>query len=76
MLDRLEAFASMNGPTFYGLPLNTGTVQLERNEADEAVPGLMNLRTAARRQQPWCRSTPVGPIGASVGPVALKKIQA
>lgn len=29
-LDRLEAFASENGPRFYGLPLNEGTVVLER----------------------------------------------
>jgi dihydroorotase len=31
-LDRLEAFASENGPRFYGLPLNEGTVTLERTE--------------------------------------------
>jgi dihydroorotase len=31
-LDRLEAFASENGPRFYGLPLNEGTVALERTE--------------------------------------------
>jgi len=35
-LDRLEAFASEYGPRFYGLPLNEGTVTLER--ADLAVP--------------------------------------
>jgi dihydroorotase len=35
-LDRLEAFASVNGPLFYGLPLNEGTVTLERT--DELVP--------------------------------------
>lgn len=29
-LDRLEAFASINGPAFYGLPLNSGTLTLER----------------------------------------------
>jgi dihydroorotase len=29
-LDRLEAFASQFGPRFYGLPLNTGHVKLER----------------------------------------------
>jgi dihydroorotase len=29
-LDRFEAFASENGPRFYGLPLNDGTVTLER----------------------------------------------
>jgi dihydroorotase len=32
-LDRLEAFASENGPRFYGLPLNEGRVVLERGES-------------------------------------------
>jgi dihydroorotase len=31
-IDRLEGFASENGPRFYGLPLNEGTVTLERSE--------------------------------------------
>ena len=34
VLDRLEAFAAENGPRFYGLPLNEGTVTLERVEVD------------------------------------------
>jgi dihydroorotase len=29
-LDKLEAFASVNGPSFYGLPLNDSTITLER----------------------------------------------
>jgi dihydroorotase len=29
-LDRFEAFASLNGPRFYGLPVNEGTVTLRR----------------------------------------------
>ena len=29
-LDRLEAFASFNGPDFYGLPRNAGTITLQR----------------------------------------------
>jgi len=29
-LDQLEAFASFNGPAFYGLPRNSGTVTLQR----------------------------------------------
>lgn len=29
-LDKLEAFASLNGPAFYGLPVNSGTLTLER----------------------------------------------
>ena len=36
-LDRFEAFASENGPRFYGLPLNEGRVVLERAETE--VPG-------------------------------------
>lgn len=35
-LDRFEGFASEHGPNFYGLPLNEGTVTLER--AELAVP--------------------------------------
>jgi dihydroorotase len=35
-LDAFEAFASVNGARFYGLPLNDGTVTLER--ADCTVP--------------------------------------
>jgi dihydroorotase len=35
-LDRLEAFASEHGPRFYGLPLNEGTITLQR--ADHLVP--------------------------------------
>ena len=31
-LDRLEAFAALNGPTFYGLPLNEGKITLTRGE--------------------------------------------
>ena len=39
-LDRLEAFASVNGPAFYGLPRNAGTVTLERRDwtLPETVP--------------------------------------
>jgi dihydroorotase len=29
-LDKLEAFASLNGPAFYGLPVNEGTITLQR----------------------------------------------
>ena len=31
-LERLEGFASLHGPDFYGLPRNSGTVTLERTE--------------------------------------------
>jgi dihydroorotase len=39
-LDRLQAFASVNGPAFYGLPRNTGTVTLQREtwSLPETVP--------------------------------------
>ena len=39
-LDRFEAFASENGPRFYGLPLNDGRVVLERAEIEvpERIP--------------------------------------
>ncbi|MEL6467161.1 MAG: dihydroorotase [Pseudomonadota bacterium] len=30
-LDRLEAFTSKNGPAFYGLPVNTGTITLDKS---------------------------------------------
>ena len=40
-LDRLEAFASEHGPRFYGLPLNQGTVTLER--AATIVPERLDL---------------------------------
>ena len=38
-LDRLEAFASFNGPDFYRLPRNTGVVTLEK--APTAVPATL-----------------------------------
>ena len=31
-LDRFEAFASLNGPAFYGLPVNAAKITLERRE--------------------------------------------
>ncbi len=31
-LDKLEAFASLNGPAFYDLPVNEGTITLERQD--------------------------------------------
>ena len=50
-LDRFEGFASENGPRFYGLPLNEGTVTLER--ANLRVP-----RPIDAAAPPSCRSTP------------------
>jgi dihydroorotase len=37
-LDKLEGFASLNGPAFYRLPVNNGTITLTRNEAPTAFP--------------------------------------
>ena len=52
-LDKFEAFASENGPRFYDLPLNQGTVTLEHS--DTAVPdeidGLVPFH--AGRTLPW-----------------------
>ena len=40
-LDKLEGFASEHGARFYGLPLNEGTIKLERMEND--VPDRLGL---------------------------------
>jgi dihydroorotase len=39
-LGRFEAFASLNGPRFYGLPVNEETITLKRDEVD--VPDEIN----------------------------------
>ena len=41
VLDRLEAFASENGPHFYGLPVNEGTVTLTREPTE--VPDALGM---------------------------------
>jgi dihydroorotase len=47
-LDRLEAFASVNGPRFYGLPANPDTMTLERSQtlvpSGVALPGGGEIR--------------------------------
>lgn len=48
-LDRLEAFASLNGPAFYGLPVNEGRVRLER--AEWTVPD--TIPAAGGAVVPW-----------------------
>ena len=52
-LDRFEAFASENGPNFYGLPLNEGTVTLERAEVTvpEEMDGLVPFLSG--QTLPW-----------------------
>ena len=49
-LDRFEAFASLNGPRFYGLPVNAETVTLERAEVSvpEEVDGLVPFHAGER----------------------------
>ncbi|MGB0926278.1 MAG: dihydroorotase [Pikeienuella sp.] len=37
-LDKLEAFASLNGPAFYRLPVNEATITLQRQSAPVAFP--------------------------------------
>ena len=47
VLDRLEAFASLNGPRFYGLPVNTDTVTLTKSGvtiADSLTAGTETIR--------------------------------
>jgi dihydroorotase len=52
-LDRLEAFASENGPRFYGLPLNEGQAVLERTAitVPETVSGIVPF--LAGETLPW-----------------------
>lgn len=40
-LDKLEAFASLNGPAFYGLPVNEGKVVLKREQW--TLPGSVSM---------------------------------
>ena len=44
-LDKLEGFAAEFGPRFYGLPLNEGTITLERQPLE--VPNRLHLNDAA-----------------------------
>jgi dihydroorotase len=56
-LDQLEAFASENGPRFYGLPLNDGRVTLERSPAEvpDSLPaaGTRIVPFHAGQTLPW-----------------------
>jgi dihydroorotase len=49
-LDRFESFASEHGPRFYGLPLNGGTVTLDRVETEvpTRVAGLVPFHAGER----------------------------
>ena len=50
VLDKFEAFASLNGPRFYGLPVNEETVRLERTEVQvpEEIDGLVPFHAGER----------------------------
>ncbi len=56
-LDRFEAFASLNGPKFYGMPVNEKTVTLERSATEvpevvaESVGGVKPF--LAGKTLPW-----------------------
>jgi len=56
-LDRLEGFASLHGPAFYGLPPNTGELVLQRSPAliPEALPcgASAIVPLAAGETLPW-----------------------
>ena len=57
-LDKLEAFASRNGPAFYGLPVNEATITLQREpqqvpEVIETVDGDKVKPFLAGEQLPW-----------------------
>ncbi|MBA3669601.1 MAG: dihydroorotase [Sphingomonas sp.] len=45
-LDRFEAFASLNGPAFYGLAVNPGTITLKRSavRVPQEVAGLVSFQ--------------------------------
>jgi dihydroorotase len=55
-LDRLEAFASVNGPQFYGLPLNEARVVLKRQ--DNLVP--TRIAIAGGEVVPWKAGATLG----------------
>jgi len=55
-LDRLEAFASLNGPRFYRLPVNEGRIAIER--ATETVP--QRLPMGDGEVVPWMAGETLG----------------
>jgi dihydroorotase len=65
-LDRLEAFASLNGPRFYGLPVNPGRVQLVRDPwrvPHEIATGAGPVRPfLAGEELPWRLETEDGAL--------------
>ncbi|MEY4359961.1 MAG: dihydroorotase, partial [Cyanobacteriota bacterium] len=57
-LEQLEAFASLNGPRFYGLPLNSGSVTLERRALNPDEPGLPAILELANGTEEPSRLVP------------------
>jgi dihydroorotase len=55
-LDQFEAFASLNGPAFYGLPVNEDSVTLERTRTD--IPS--ELAIAGSTIVPWQGGSTLG----------------
>ncbi len=60
-LDRLEAFASLNGPAFYGLPVNEERIALVRQGrlAAEAVPDRIAVAGEAAEILPFLAAQPL-----------------
>ena len=57
-LDRLEAFASLNGPTFYGLPANEERITLHAKPMD--VPERVEVPGGGKDITVFHPDTPVG----------------
>ncbi len=58
-LDRLEGFASLHGPRFYGLPPNDSRIRLVKQEAGESLAQSPGQSPA---QSPGGIDTPEGPV--------------
>jgi dihydroorotase len=67
-LNRLEGFASLNGPAFYGLPVNTGKLTLRRQAynipAELPMADSQVVPLAAGEQLQWSVSDQETPVGA------------
>ena len=78
-LENLEAFASLNGAKFYGLPLNIETITLEKNPwtIDELVPISNGPSTSFDKAQDKSlgASEKIRPFGYDEDPAKRLKIQ-
>jgi len=57
-LDKLEAFASLNGPRFYGLPVNSDTITLEKKVPD-GIPAEVAVEGSDTGVQVFTPPTPL-----------------